>query len=232
MTPLMNLNDRRIIYHRTYILVFFSHFCERQQTVQMSGQVGIRLNGGDIRLHIRHQIVEQPCFQRQDFLFGAKDFLFIFLQFLRDIALRLCQRLLAYPLCRHLILKCITHFEIITEHVVITDFQRRNTRLLHLALLYFQQIVLTGIGNLSQFVEFRIHAMTNHAALVQQLGCTTLYLALNARSHFFTDIHLLSYPSERIIFRMFAGSLHGFQSLQSGFQGHHFPRCHPSDSHF
>ena len=176
----------------------------------MSGQVGIRLNGGDIRLHIRHQIVEQPCFQRQDFFFGAKDFLFVFLQFLRDIALRLCQRLLTYPLCRHLVLERVPHFQIVAEHVVIADFQRRNTRLLHLALLYFQQIVLTGIGNLAQFVEFRIHAMTNHAALVQQLGCITLHLALNTRSHFFADIHLLSYPSERIILRMFAGCFHGF----------------------
>ena len=90
----------------------------------MGRQIGVGLYGGDILLHVHHQFVEEPCLERQYLLLGTQNLLLVFLQLLRDIALGLCQRLLAHPLGRHLVLERVPHLQIIAEHVVIAYFQR------------------------------------------------------------------------------------------------------------
>ena len=57
--------------------------------------------------------------------------------YLRDITFRINQRLFTNPLFRNFIFMDITDFDIITEYVIISHFQTRNTRLFALPLLYF-----------------------------------------------------------------------------------------------
>ena len=73
--------------------------------------------------------------------------------------------------------------------------------------------------------------MTNHAALVQQLRSIALHHPLYAVGQVSADVHLLPYPSERVVLRMFAGRLHRGKRLQGGLQGHHFARRDTPNGH-
>ena len=86
---LLDVYHIRIINHRTDISVLFSHLGIAQQTVELGNQTGIYLDGRNKFLHGHNQFVEQACFQRKDLIFGSQNLLFVFLQFLRDITLRL-----------------------------------------------------------------------------------------------------------------------------------------------
>ena len=105
-------------------MVLFSCLRSREQTVNMGNHIGILLYLGDIFLGSHHKLIEQLLFKRQDFVLCSQDFLFVFLQFLGNVALCLSQSLLTHPFLRNLILIGIAHFQIIAKHIVITYLQR------------------------------------------------------------------------------------------------------------
>ena len=133
-------------------MVLLGRLGKRQQTVEMSNDIRVDLYLRNKLLHTQNQVVEELRLERQNAVFCTQDLLLILLQLLCYIALGLRQRLLAHPFCRHLVLIRVAHLEIIAKHVVIAYLQRRDARLLSLTLLNLQQIVLTTISNLSQFV--------------------------------------------------------------------------------
>ena len=178
MPSLFDINHFSSIYHRTNIVILLSSFGKRKQTIQMRNDIGIDLDLWDKGLHIHDEVVEETRLQRENLILSPQNLLLVLLQFLRDIALRLGQRLLAHPFRRHLFLIRIAHLQIVAKHVVIAYLQRRDTRLLSLALLYLQQIALAVIRNAAQVVELVVHPTANHVALLYQLWRIVLYLTL------------------------------------------------------
>ena len=138
MPALLDVDDLRVVDDRPDIAVFLSRLGKGEQAVELGQQRGVDLNLRDELLHRQHQFAEELLFHREDFVLRTQDFLFILLQFLRDVAFGLGQRLLAHPISGYVVLIRIAHFQIISEDVVIAYLQRLNTRLPGLALLNLQ----------------------------------------------------------------------------------------------
>ena len=231
MASLLDVDDLRRIDNRTDIIILLGSFGKRQQTVQMGNDIGVDLYLRNIFLHTQNQVVEELGFERQDTVFGAQNLLFIFLQFLRDVALGLCQCLLAHPVGRHLVLVRIAHLQIVAKHIVVTYLQRRDARLLSLAFLYFQQVVLTAIGYLAQLVEFGIHAVSDHPTLLHQLWRVALNLFFDAVLQRLAQVELFPYPFQGLVVGIETGRLDGLDGLQGRLQLHYFARRYTSHSH-
>ena len=180
-------------------MVLFSRLCKREEAVETCNEIGIYLYCGDVFLHPEHQLVIKLCLKRQYFVLRTENFLLVFLQFLRDVSFCLSQRLLTNPALRNLVFVGVSYLQIISEDVVITYLKRRNARLLSLSFLYFKQVVLAAIRYLAQLVELGVNATLYHPALVHQLWRVVLHLFLDAAAKCFAEIHLLPYPSQRLV---------------------------------
>ena len=215
MTPLLDVEHLRVVYHRPYISVLVRSLCKRQQTVHSGYQVGVDLYLWNIFLHGNNQLIEKLRFQDQYLLICTENFLLIFLQFLSDVTFCLRQSLLANPVFRHLVLKGITNLEIITKDIVIAHFKARYTRLLYLPLLYLEQIVLSMSADSTQVVQFGMIAIGYNISLINQLRRIGLYLLGDAFPQRITQIELLSHSSQSLILGMLASCL----DRPNGFQG-------------
>ena len=141
MASLTNIQHIIIFNDRADIAVLTRYVGKRKQTVQTS-------NLGCIDLNVRYELVQglhqfriELSLQYQYFVFGSQYFLFILLELLGDISFRICQGLLAYPLLRHFIFMRISHLDVITEYIVVTDLQAGDFRQFTLPLLYLQQVI-------------------------------------------------------------------------------------------
>ena len=92
----------------------------------------------DISLYSLYQFKEKSCLKGKYFLFCTKYFFLISLQFIGNIAFCVCQCLLSYPFWRHIILECVTNFQVISKDVVIAYLQGCYSRPLYLPLLHLQ----------------------------------------------------------------------------------------------
>ena len=109
MAALTDVQDVAVVYHGAHIVVLCCRDGKGNEAVQFGHGMGILLQGLDELLHVLHQFGVELCLESQDALLGSEDFLLIFLQLLGDIALCLCQCLLAYPVRGHLVLECVAH---------------------------------------------------------------------------------------------------------------------------
>ena len=139
---------------------------KRQQAVELGNQAGIHLDRRSKLGKSHHQFVEKSRFQRKNPVLCTHNLLLVLLQFLRDVALCLRQRLLANPLGRYHILIGVSYLQIITEHIIVTYLQALNARCLYLALLDVQQVIFSLISNTTQFVEFVVYAFCYHISLI------------------------------------------------------------------
>ena len=97
-------------------------------------------------------------------VFGAENLFFQFLQLRRDVSFGIDERLLAYPRFGNALLVGVPYLDVVTEHVVEAYLEARNAGFVYLALLYFEQYVLAGMGYAAQFVELGIHSVSYDAA--------------------------------------------------------------------
>ena len=159
-----------LVHHGSHIVSLLCHRREALQHVESAqcGRIGLeRLH---VAGHLAHEFREEARFQFQNAVLRAEDLVLQFLQFLRDVAFRLCQRLLPYPLLRHAVLVGIPHLDVVAEHIVEADAEARYARLFRLALLDVEQEILARGREPAQFVEFRVESVRNHAPLVHQQG--------------------------------------------------------------
>ena len=231
MTSLFDVDDVRLVNHRTYIVVLLRRLGSREQAVQPGNEVGVRLYLRNVCLHRLHQFRKQPLFQAQYLVLGTQDLLLVLLQLGCDIALGLCQRLLTNPVLWHLILKGVTHLQIVAKHVIEAYLQRRDARLLYFALLNLQQVVLAAVGNVAQFVQLAVHTLADDATLVDQLWRVVLYFTFYTVTQRFTGIQLLPHPSECLILGILTSSLDGLQGCQRPLQLYYLTRRNASYSH-
>ena len=123
MTTLSDVYHIRLGDRRTHIVVFFGRLGSREQTVEVGDDIGILLHLRNILLGKDDEFVEQLSLQRENLILSTQNFLFIFLQLLRDIALCLSQRLLTHPLLWYLVLIRVAHLQIIAEDVIVAYLQ-------------------------------------------------------------------------------------------------------------
>ena len=119
----MYVYDHAIVNDRTHVVVLLGNLCKGKKTVELCHEVGIGLYLVDIVLYVSDKFGKQLLLKTCYLLVGTKNFLFVFFQFLSDISLGICQCLLTNPFLRNLILECVSHLEIISEHIIETDFQ-------------------------------------------------------------------------------------------------------------
>ena len=219
-----------------HVVVLLGRLGSRQQTVEASNDVGVLLHLRYELLGCLDELVEQLLLQRQDAVLGAKYLLLILLQLLRDVTLGLGQRLLAHPLLRHLVFIRVAHLEVVAEDVVVAYLQRRNARLLSLALLNLQQVVLARVGNAPQLVKFVVDAVAYDAPLLHLLWRVGSQLGHDAVAQRLAEVQLLPHPAQRCGGRRRASCLHacltdGGYGLQCCHELHHFPWRHTSCGH-
>ena len=213
-------------------MVLLCRLGSTEQTVQMGNDIGILLHLGNELLGSNHQVHEKLLFQREYFVLCTQYLFFVFLQLLGDVALSLCQRLLAHPLLRHLVLIGVAHLQVVAEDIVIAYLQRIDARLLGFALLNLQQIVLARIGNTAQLVQLRTHSVADDATLLNLLGRIVLYLVCYAVAKLLAEVQALPYPLQRLVGGLLTGRLDGFNGLKGCLELHHLARRHTSYSHF
>ena len=143
MAASVNVEHHRVVDNRTDIAVLGGNEGERKEAVERGHRSGIALQGGDVLQGVVEQLRIDLRLKNQDAAFSAQNLFFIFLEFLRDIALGLREGLLANPFVWHLAFIGVAHFDVVTEDVVIAYLQARNACGFALALLDLQEIVFT-----------------------------------------------------------------------------------------
>ena len=232
MASLPDVNHIAVVNFRADVFIFGRNAGKRKQAVQLRYQIGIQLNCGNIIRQADYQFVEKTCFNGKNFFFGTQNFFFVFFQFLGDVALRIHQCLLANPGFGYFVLVHIAHFDEISEHIVITDFQGRNARSCTFSLLNFKQIAFARMSQSAEFVQIGIHTGTNNFAFIHQNGWIVLNFPVNFLRNNFAGVQLVSYFFQRHIFHLRTGTFNGFNSLQSHFQLHHFAWIYTSYRYF
>ena len=164
----LDVQHLAFVHHRADIVLCHCQYGQRVIHVQLRERMRIALQRCDMFGRRRHQFAVKSSFEHQNFIFCPEDFLLIFLQLLRDVALRIDERLFAYPFRRHKLLISIAHLHIITEHVVETDFQTLDAGTCDFAFLDLEQIVLSRGLNVAQFVELCIHPVCDDLSLVHR----------------------------------------------------------------
>ena len=69
------------------------------------------------------EFIEQFCFNLQNFFFGTQNLLFILLQFGSNEPLCIHKGLLPDIGFGHFVLVCFGHFQVVTEHLIISHLQ-------------------------------------------------------------------------------------------------------------
>ena len=165
MPSLADGDAHRVVHDGAHIAVRVGGSGESEQAVGIFG-------GSRVRLHVGYQpgetldeLTEYAGLDGGYFLFRTHDFLLIFLELWSDVAFRADESLLAYPVFGHLLLMGVAHLDIIAEHVVESDFERRYSCLFRLASLNIDKRLLAARVQAAQFVEFGVNTLGDcHAA--------------------------------------------------------------------
>ena len=126
----------------------------------------------------------------------------------------------------------VAHFDVITEDIVVAYLQAGNLRQLTLALLYLQQIILTGVGYLAQLVQLGTNTGLDDTALINQQRRVIVYLPVYAVADGLADVQLLAYMIQAGIIGIHASRFDGFYRLQSHLQRHYLTRRDTAYRHF
>ena len=174
-------------------MIFFGSLGKTQKTIYTRQEVSIYLYLRNKLLHGENKLIKEFCLKSKYLFISTKNLLFVFLQFLGNITLRLGKGLLTNPTFRHFIFISVANLKIITKHVVISHFKRRNTCFFGFFLLNLQQIVFTMATNRTQFIKFCTIAISNYIAFVNKLWRIVLNLLFYSILQTLAKVKLLSY---------------------------------------
>ena len=164
MTATVDVDDIAVVHDGTDVAVLLCALGEGQEAIKLCQERCILLNWSDVLGKRRNEFVEELCLEGKDAFLGPHDFVFVFLEFLGDVALSLSERLLANPFGRHLVAIGIANLKVVTEDVVVANLEALDTRGFYLALLHLQQVALALVGDMAQVVQFGIDAVHDDAA--------------------------------------------------------------------
>ena len=164
VAPLGYFEHCGVVHNGTHVAVLRRREGKGAQAVDV-GQYGrVELQGSDELQGVAYQLLVQAGFKGEYPVLGAENLFFQFLQLRRDVSFGIDERLLAYPRFGNALLVGVPYLDVVTEHVVEAYLEARNAGFVYLALLYFEQYVLAGMGYAAQFVELGIHPVGYDAA--------------------------------------------------------------------
>ena len=155
-------------------------------------------------LHVCYEFGIELSLKSQYLIFRTQYLVFVFLQFLSDVALSLCQGLLANPVRRHVVLIGVAHLEVVAEDVVVAYLQRCNAGVVYFALLNLQQVVLTRESYLPEFVKLWIHTTVDYVALADHCRWVGHEPCVYMLTQFVEGIKFLPYPFQHFGIRLHA----------------------------
>ncbi len=118
MTGLDETDVKRVVHDRTVVLVVDGDAREGVENVEAREHRRVELQRRDVAGHEGHELGVEPLLDDLDFLLSAEDALLVVLEFGSDVSLGVDERLLAYPLRRHLGLVGVGDLDVVSEDVV------------------------------------------------------------------------------------------------------------------
>ena len=164
MAAVLNGNRRLGIEAGTDVAVVIGRAGQAVQTVDAGNGPGRFLHGRDMALDLAADIAEELVFQRQHPFLAGQDLDFKFLQFRRDVAFGIDQRLLAHVVIGDGLGIGMGNLEVIAKDLGIADFHL-DARLFPFLLFQFLQKGMTVGRNGADFIEFRRKAVADDAAV-------------------------------------------------------------------
>ena len=165
MASRRDLDDPGLVHLRPAVVVLGRHLGKGAQRVQLCDQRCRQLHPRHLSRRLCPQRGEQVVFQRRVPVMGGEHLVLQILQLLGDIALAVHQRLLAYVVRRHLVLKGVAHLDIVSEHLVVPHLQGTDAGLLLLPGLQLRDEPLAAGEYPPQPVHLIVIALADHAAL-------------------------------------------------------------------
>ena len=156
------------VHHRAGVIVVTGHIRQRAQHVQhrdcLRGFLHAMNLGGNLVPHLGKDLV----FQRRQPLLRAEHRAFERFELLCDIALAVCQRLLADIMLGDCVNIGLADLDIVAEYTVISDLELADTGLFALPLLNGSDLPLAARCQIAQGVDLRVVTGSDQAALAQQ----------------------------------------------------------------
>ena len=227
VTPFADVENRRIVDIGPAIVPFDGQRRERQQTVDPRDRRSVYLDLRGILRQFGQQRRKQLLLKHQDTALGSENLLLVLLEFRRDIAFGSGQRLLAYPRLRHLVLVGIAHFDVVTEHVVEADLQRRDAGRFALALLDTGENLFTVRRDVTQVVQLDVDARSDDAPLLDLVRRIGIDLPLDPVAHLQAQVELVGQLPQRLRPGAFQRIFDLFDGKKGIFELHHLARSHP-----
>ena len=204
-----------LVHHRTHVALRHGQAGKGVIDVQLGQSLCIALECHDVFGGRCHEFAVESRLEHQNLVFRAENFFLVFLQFLRDVAFRIDERLFANPLRRYELLIRVAYLHIVAEHVVESDLQTLNAGACDLAFLDLEQIVLARGLDVAQFVELRVHPVGNHLSFVHRQRRIVAQFALDALAQGGASVQLFADVANTLLRRL----------LTSVFQHHHRLQC-------
>ena len=135
MAAVLDVDNAVRPHLRAHVVVGAGRLRETREHIDECDLVRRLLDLCQMRLDGLADLREEVVLDVDDFLLRAEDLRLELLELLRDVALRIRERLLADVAVRHAIRTAVAHLNVVAEDLVVADLQRLDARLLLLALL-------------------------------------------------------------------------------------------------
>ena len=175
MSSLLYVKDKALVHHRTAVTLLRGQFRKSGQNVQFGKYAAVGLYLGDVLLDEGDQVRIDAGLQGVDFLLGAEYLGLVLLEFLRDVSFRAYEGLLAHPFRRDLVPEGVADLQVVAEHVVVVNLERRDACALALALLHLLQVFAAVEEYGAELVQFRVDAGGYDLALANCHGGVLLH---------------------------------------------------------
>ena len=215
MAAAMYVDGIAVVHDGAYVSVLLGALSKGEEAVELCQERRIALDGCDVGREGCDELVEEHGLEAEDAFLGTHYLVLVLLEFLCDVSLGLRERLLAYPVRRHLVAVGVAHLEVVAEDVVVAYLQALYAGLLYFALLHFEQVALPLVGDVSQFVQFAVDAFHDDAAAGGEQWRVGPHFTGDAVAYVGTEVEPLSDVVERVIV---GGETHLFDGLH-GLQG-------------
>ena len=166
MPPLGDPDGIAIVHRGLYIVVIHCSLRQRSQHIQRGHGLGRCLHPHDLPRNFLQDLCKKLMFQRVQAFACAQNFVFEFLQLLRDISLAAGKGLLADKALGHLVFIRIADFNVIAEHPVEADLQLGNAGFLAQAGFQLGKHTLAAVHDVPQLVHLLVVARLDHAAVL------------------------------------------------------------------
>ena len=121
MSSAFDVDQTVFIDLRATVIVLACHYRQRNKHVDFGNRLRSLLDTCHIRRNLITDLTEQIVLEIHQTILCAEDRILKFLEFRRDVTLRICQRLLSHIIIGNHILKGIRHFQIVTEYFIVLD---------------------------------------------------------------------------------------------------------------